>query len=70
MIGDGCGSGELDGEVVVVVVDGGMAEGDEPGDGDVAFRYLSYIKITHENFHKIHISLCLKAKLRAKSQKQ
>ena len=35
MIGDGCGSGELDGEVVVVVVDGGMAEGDEPGDGNV-----------------------------------
>ena len=34
MIGDGCGGGELDGEVVVVV-DGGMAEGDEPGDGDV-----------------------------------
>ena len=34
---DGCGGGELDGEVVVVVVvvDGGMVEGDEPGDGDV-----------------------------------
>ena len=38
VMGDGCGGGELDGEVVVVVVvvvDGGMAEGDEPGDGDV-----------------------------------
>ena len=36
-MGDGCGGGggELDGEVVVVVVDGGTAEGDEPGDGDV-----------------------------------
>lgn len=34
-MGDGCGGGggELDGEVVVV--DGGTAEGDEPGDGDV-----------------------------------
>ena len=33
-MGDGCGGGELDGEViiVVVVVDGGTAEGDEPGD--------------------------------------
>ena len=35
VIGDGCGGGELDGEVVVVVVDGGTAEGDEPSDGDV-----------------------------------
>ena len=34
VIGDGCGGGELDGEVVVVV-DGGTAEGDEPGDGDM-----------------------------------
>ena len=35
VMGDGCGGGgELDGEVVVVV-DGGMAEGDEPGDGDM-----------------------------------
>ena len=33
-MGDGCGGGELDGEViiVVVVVDGGKAEGDKPGD--------------------------------------
>ena len=36
VMGDGYGGVELDGEVVVVVVvDGGMAEGDELGDGDV-----------------------------------
>ena len=34
VMGDGYGGVELDGEVVVVV-DGGTAEGDEPGDGDV-----------------------------------
>ena len=36
-MGDGCGGGELDGEViiVVVVVDGGTAEVDEPGEGDM-----------------------------------
>ena len=33
-MGDGYGGVELDGEVVVVV-DGGTAEGDEPGDGDM-----------------------------------
>ena len=35
VMGDGCGGGELDGEVVVVVVDGGTTEGDVPSDGDV-----------------------------------
>ena len=46
-MGDGCGGGELDGEVVVVV-DGGTVEGDEPGDGDVV-AIQSLIEYTDES---------------------